>query len=378
MDVLIFGDTVHSPELRHELPVAVPDPLVYVERSGERHVVGVAFEEPRIAELGGYRFHPFEDFGLDELRRTGMSHTDLLDEIAVRALGRLGMTEAVVPARFPLLTAERLRGSGVTLTVDQALFDDRRRVKTDAELAGIRRAQAAAEAGMRAARDLLRRSAPNPAGVLELDGRPLRCEDVKAEVARVFAANAANADEFIVSHGAQTAVGHEAGAGELRAGEPIVLDLWPRDNASSCYADMTRTFVVGAVPDEIGRWHGLCREAYRRALAEVRAGVPGAAVFASACEVFEANGETTQRTKADGETLDHGFLHSLGHGVGLAVHEEPFLAIGGRRPLVSGDVISIEPGLYRAGYGGVRIEDLILVGENDGEPLTDFPDSLAP
>jgi Xaa-Pro aminopeptidase len=231
---------------------------------------------------------------------------------------------------------------------------------------------------MTVARELLRRAQPGAGGVLELDGRPLRCEDLKAEMARSFAANQTTAEDFIVSHGAQTAVGHEMGAGELRAGEPIVIDIWPRDNASSCYADMTRTFVVDAVPDEVARWHELCREAYARALAEVKAGVSGEDPFAAACAVFEANGEATQRTKADGETLDHGFLHSLGHGVGLAVHEEPYLSIGARRALVSGDVISIEPGLYRAGYGGVRVEDLVLVGEAGGDPLTDFPHALTP
>jgi Xaa-Pro aminopeptidase len=157
-----------------------------------------------------------------------------------------------------------------------------------------------------------------------------------------------------------------------------VIDLWPRDNLSSCFADMTRTFVVGVVPDQIGRWHELCREAYRRALAEVTPGVAGETVYASACSVFEANGEATQRTKADGETLDHGFFHSLGHGVGLAVHEEPFLSIGARRPLVSGDVISIEPGLYRAGYGGVRIEDIVLVGHDGGKPIPSFTHALTP
>jgi Xaa-Pro aminopeptidase len=378
VDVLIVGDTVHSHELRHELPLAVPDSLIYLERDGERHVVGAAFEGPRVAALGGCLFHPFEELGWDELLRTGRSRSELLDELAVRAARAFGVTAAVVPSAFPLSTADRLRAAGVSLTPDYEVFADRRRVKTAAELAGIRRAQAAAEAGLAAARELLRRAAPTPAGPLAVDGRPVRCEDLKAEIARAFAAHAATAEDFIVSHGAQTAVGHEPGSGELRAGEPIVIDLWPRDNASSCFADMTRTFVVGDVPDQIARWHGLCREAHRRSLAEVRDGVDGETVNAAACGVFEASGEATQRTKADGETLDHGFFHALGHGVGLAVHEEPLLAVGVRRPLVDGDVISIEPGLYRAGYGGVRIEDLVLVGTDGGELLTDFPDALTP
>jgi Xaa-Pro aminopeptidase len=378
VDVLIVGDTVRSQELRHELPLTVQDPLIYLERDGERHVVGPTLEEPRLGALADCRFHPFEEFRWEELLRTGRSHSDLLDELAVRAARALGVTAAAVPPAFPLSTADRLRAAGVTVTPDHELFAGRRRVKTAAELAGIRRAQAAAEAGMAAARDLLRRAAPTAAGTLEVDRAPVRCEDLRAAIGRAFAANAATAEDFIVSHGAQTAVGHELGAGEIRAGEPVVIDVWPRDNASSCFADMTRTFVVGDVPDQIARWHELCREAHARALAEVKDGAACETVYAAACAVFEASGEATQRTKADGETLDHGFFHALGHGVGLAVHEEPLLMLGARRPLRDGDVVAIEPGVYRPGYGGVRIEDLVLVGAAGGERLTEFPDALTP
>ena len=96
------------------------------------------------------------------------------------------------------------------------------------------------------------------------------------------------------------------------------------------------------------------------------------------CELFEAAGYPTQRTKTDGETLDRGFIHSLGHGVGLSVHEEPFLGLNGHGPLVAGDVVAIEPGLYRPGFGGLRLEDLVLVTEDGAETLTRFPYDLTP
>jgi Xaa-Pro aminopeptidase len=377
-DALILADTVRSPELRHELPLVIPDPFLYVERGAERHVVGVAFEQPRLAELDGLVFHPFEEFGLDELRRTRSSNTDILAEIAVRATLALGVARAVVPAAFPLLVADRLRAAGVELVPDQESFDERRRVKNAAELAGVRRAQAAAEAGMETARGLLRQARPNRGGVLELDGAPLTCERIKLAVATAFVAHDASADEFVVSHGPQAAISHHMGAGEIRAGEPVVIDLWPKDNASACYADMTRTFVVGDVPAEIDAWHALCREALERALGEARAGVSGRSLYDGTCELFEDAGYTTQRTKADGETIDSGFVHALGHGVGLAVHEQPALALVGRAPLVAGDVVAVEPGLYRAGFGGVRLEDLVLVGEDGAENLTRFPYGLEP
>ncbi len=377
-DILILGDTVRSQELRHEVPVTIPDPFLYAERDGVRHIVGSSFEEPRLGDVGSFAFHPFEEFGLDQLRRTSSSRLDLLNEIAVRAVQALGIERAVVPAAFPVFAADRLRAAGVELTVAQETFDERRRVKTGPELAGIRRAQSAADAGMAAARDMLRRAAPNGGGVLELDGQPLTSELLKTAIAGAFLENDASADEFIVSHGSQSAIGHHAGEGEIRAGEPIVIDIWPRDNASACFADMTRTFVVGEAPAEVVEWHRLCKEALDRALAEARPGVTGRSLFDGTCEVFEAAGYPTQRTKADGETLDRGFIHSLGHGVGLAVHEEPLLGLMGRDALVPGDVITVEPGLYRPGFGGLRLEDLLLVTEKGVENLTHFPYDLTP
>jgi Xaa-Pro aminopeptidase len=377
-DVLIYADTFRSPELRHEVPLGVADPFLYVERDGVRHVVVSAFEIPLIEGIGHYELHPLEEFGIDELRRSGIGFHDLFDELVLRAVRRLGVEQAVVPGDFPLLLADKLRAAGVELEPDRGLFDRRRRVKSPAELAGIRRAQAAAEAGMAAARELLRAAAPNGDGGLVADGEPLTSERVKAAISREFLARGASADGFIVSHGPQSAIGHHLGEGQIRAGETIVIDLWPRDDESSCSADMTRTFVVGEVGDEVAEWHRLCREALDRALDDIRPGIPGSEVFGRTCDIFEAAGYPTQRTKAPGEVLSDGFHHSLGHGVGLEVHEQPLLGFVGHEPLVAGDVVAVEPGLYRAGYGGVRLEDLVLVTADGAERLTSFPYDLEP
>jgi Xaa-Pro aminopeptidase len=375
-DVVIYADSVRFAEMRHEVPASVPDAFLYVETGGDRHVVLPSLEIPIVSEVGAYVLHPFEEFGLDELRASATSTTELFDSLVVRALRELGVKEALVPPSFPLGTADTVRASGIGLTTDDALFEERRRVKTGAELAGIRRAQGAAEAGMAAARDLLRRAKADAHGALDVDGHPLTVARVKAGISSAFLEHGATADAFVVAHGAQAAIGHHLGHGQLRASETIVVDLWPRDDASSCYADMTRTFVVGDVPAEIAEWHRLCVEALERAAERAAPGVTGKELFATACDVFEAESHVTQRTKVHGETLDHGFYHSLGHGVGLEVHEAPLLGLVGTAPLVAGDVLAIEPGLYRQGLGGVRIEDLVLVREGGAERLTSFPYEL--
>jgi Xaa-Pro aminopeptidase len=376
-DVLIYGDTLRFPELRHELPIPVPDPFLYVETGGVKHAVISSMEIPRLEEAGGIECHPLEEFGMDELYAQGVSRDDMIDEVSARAVAALGVTSAVVPYFFPLAVADRLRANGVELRVDRDLFDERRRVKSEAELAGIRRAQRAAQAGMAAARDLLRRAEASN-GIATLDGEPLTSERLKAAISAAFTANDATADEFVVSHGPQAAIGHHMGEGPIRVGEAIVVDLWPRDNESSCYGDMTRTFCVGEPSEQLREWHRLVKEALDRTAAALRPGVTGRAVYDVSCDVFERAGHPTQRTKTAGETLGDGFFHALGHGVGLEVHEAPYLGLSGKDELVAGDVVTLEPGLYRRGVGGCRLEDLLVITEDGAENLTDFPYDLEP
>jgi Xaa-Pro aminopeptidase len=376
----MYADTFRSPELRHEVPLGVPDPFLYVEQGGVRHIAIGSMEIPRLAAAGDFRLHPTEEYGSDELIASGTSYEDLKREIALRAVASLGLTSAVVPETFPLWLADRLRAAGVELTVDGDFFDERRRVKNERELAGIRRAQHAAEAGMDAARDLLRRAAPDSDG-LKVGGEPLTVELVKVAMGEAFIRGGATADEFIVAPGPQGAVGHDMGSGPIHAGVPIVIDIWPRDNESACFCDMTRTFVVGDVPDDVAEWHRLCKQALDRAIAEIADGADGRAIFDGTCDIFEDAGEPTQRTKAPGQTLEDGFFHGLGHGVGLEVHEQPGMgraSKGTPGTLRAGDVVTVEPGLYRQGYGGVRLEDLVLVTADGAENLTQYPYDLAP
>jgi Xaa-Pro aminopeptidase len=376
-DVLIYADSLRSPEMRHEVPLPVPDPFLYAERDGQRHVLASSFELGRIEEVApGIELLPYEEFGLDELYAQGLPREEIELEILLRAVRRFGIEQAVAPSTFPLEAADHLRANGIDVKADRRHFVDRRRSKNEAELAGIRRAQRAAEAGMDAAREILR-SAERKNGALVVGGEPLTCERVKLAVEQAFTASGAFADEFIVSHGPQTAVGHDMGSGPIAPDEPVCLDLFPRDRESGCFADMTRVFVVGTPSDELREYHRLCREALDRSVAAIKPGVEGSELHRISCEVFEEHGYPTLRSKAPGEVLQDGFYHSLGHGVGLEVHEEPTL---GRAPgeLVAGDVVAVEPGLYRNGYGGCRLEDLVHVTEDGPEVLTEYPYDLEP
>jgi Xaa-Pro aminopeptidase len=379
-DVLIHGDTHRSAALRHELPLGILDPFSYFEVEGRRVVVIAVMEADRIQEAapGVEIVDPYE-LGLDEMIARGLSWHDIDIELCARAAARLGAQRLVVPAALPVAVADRLRADGVEIVPDEPEFIRRRRSKNASEVEGVRRAQAAADAGMAVAAELLRTATPRD-GVLVHDGEVLTSEAVRGRIRDVCAERGAPADDdIIVAGGAAGATGHENGTGPLPAGVPVIVDIWPRDERSGCYSDMTRTFVSGGEPaGDVSRWHALAQTALERVYERLRPGVTGRELFGAACEVFEEAGELTQRTKPEGETLRDGFFHSLGHGVGLEVHEEPALGRTGADPLVPGDVLAIEPGCYRNGYGGVRLEDLVLVTDDGYERLTDFRYELAP
>lgn len=381
MAVLIYGDSVRSPALRHEVPIAIGDAFLYLETDGRRAVVTNVLEVDRIAAaVPDVERLLMSELGSDELIAQGLSYEKIDREVAVRAVDRLGIRAAIVPPEFPVAMADRLRAAGVEVTPDDDEFEQRRRAKTDAEMAGIRRATEAGLAGLAECARLLRESEIDGDGLV-YEGDVLTSELVRARVREVCARAGATAPEDIIVAPMRPGddVGHESGSGPLPAHAPICLDLWPQDEESGCYTDMTRTWVRGDISDGIAELHKLVLEAHERACAAVRPGVPGVDVYGAACDVFEAAGHPTQRTKVPGESLRHGFFFGLGHGVGLEVHEAPALGRTGAAPLIAGDVIAVEPGTVDLEHGGMRVEDLLVVTESGADNLTAyFPYELTP
>jgi Xaa-Pro aminopeptidase len=177
--LLLFGSTEATAALRHEIPIAIVDPILFAEADGRRYVLTTQLERDRVTRsLPGAQVFDYFELGFKELVEGGLSFADAAREIEARAVQRMGIDAAVVPGDFPLGLADRLRADGVVLTVDDSAVERRRRAKTPAELEGIRAAQRAAEAAMSAATELLDRAVPVD-GHLELDGKPLLAEDVR-------------------------------------------------------------------------------------------------------------------------------------------------------------------------------------------------------
>jgi Xaa-Pro aminopeptidase len=364
-NLLLFGDD-KQPAVRNEVGLALPDPVGVIQTDGARYVLAGLLDVPRLQALGTYEVISFEELGLGEVLAAGKSLPEAFREVVGRGCERLGLSEAVVPGDFPLELADFLRQRGIVLRADGALFDLRRRSKAPGQLEGIRRALKAAELATALVRDRLR------------EGGEQSAEGLRAKARRIFVDNGCAPHDMLViaaaGHGADP---HDEGSGPIPDGVPVVVDIFPRDMASGCWGDITRTFCRGEPPAELVEWHAVVREAQRQAMATVRPGISAGDPYHVSCDVIEAAGYATRRTRSEEELLrEGGYVHYLGHGVGLDLHEAPTLDDGGET-LVPGDVITIEPGLYRPGFGGCRIEDIVLVTDDGYELITNFPYELS-
>jgi Xaa-Pro aminopeptidase len=376
---LLHDDAIRSPEMRHEIAEAVMDPITFIEHDGLRIVIGSWLEESLFAFRDDVKdeFWNTEDLGLEELIRDDSRPVSLIDpEIVRRALERVGAGKVVVPASFRVLVADYLRDAGVEIVVDAEAWEDRRRRKTPWEIEGIERAQRAAEMAMSVAARLLREAEPVSGDRLRFEGEILTAEFIRESMTAALGAQGAECEEIIVHSGDACLRGHEIGLGPILPDQTCIIDCFPRERRTGCHSDMTRTFVPGTASDEVRRLHHHCREALKIAVDAIKPGREDH--HARVVEYFHSQGfPTRDHHSGDGPLLE-GFPHSLGHGVGLEVHEKPWL---GRRPdaLVPGDVVAIEPGLYFKGVGGVRLEDTVLVTEDGMEYITDpLPYDLEP
>ena len=333
----MFADSVRDPDLFFATGISVVDPFVYAEADGKRVIVTSEIEADAARRnsratdvwLGS-------SFGSRELVAGGMPWDEAQLEVLSRVVAELGLDDVAVPPSFPVAAADHLRAKGIAVRPDRTLFALRRRSKDDLALAGIRAAQRATEAAMARVVELLGSSSPNGDGLV-FDGEELTAERVRAEVTATLRAHGCEGEPPITSPGPQGAFVHELGTGPVRPGESLIVDIFPTHAESRFCADMTRTFCFGDAPDELRHMHATVLEAVKRSTDAIRSGVNGRAVWEAACDVIEAAGYRTERTVAEGETLDEDFFHGLGHGVGLEVHEAPNMGLSGD-DLIAGDL----------------------------------------
>jgi|1185.fasta_scaffold20840_2 Xaa-Pro aminopeptidase len=370
--ILIHADSMRDANMFVATGVAVVDPFSYIEANGSRIIVSNVLEADAIRrDSRATDVWVDDEFGVREQIRQGVKSDVASMEGVRRALERASLDEVAVPATFPIALADYLRGHGITVTPDKELFDLRRRVKGDAQVEAMKVAQRATEAAFAAARELIGSASPGPGGLVE-DGQLLTCERVSQRIVDTLRAHGCGGEPPIVGAGPKGALVHDHGSGPIHPGESIIIDIFPQHEATRYCADMTRTFCYGEAPERLVHMHRTIKEALDRSIEAIRPGVSGTSVWEAACDVIEAARYRTTRQLADGERLDEDFFHGLGHGVGIDVHEQPGMSLGGTAELLEGDVVTVEPGVYRKDFGGVRLEDMVLVTAGGRENLTQF------
>jgi Xaa-Pro aminopeptidase len=283
-------------------------------------------------------------------------------QAVAECLRRQGIDRVEADRTLPLIYAEHVRRAGIAVEYDPQLGVMSRRTKDAQEVEWLAAAQRATEDAMRMACETVARAVPGRDGVLVHDGERLTAERLRFMIDVHLLRLGFQNPPSIVACGAQGADCHEHGHGDLRTGEPVIVDIFPRCMRTLSNGDCTRTVVNGEPHPEVRRMHAAVAEAKRAAIAKVRAGVTGEDVHRETLRVIHAHGFPAGMPPADAPDTWCGMTHGTGHGIGLDVHEPPLLDFKGPA-LVVGDAVTVEPGLYGRAHGGLRIEDMVVVEE---------------
>ena len=296
----------------------------------------------------------YTDFRYIELARgvagveVQMTKRALLSDLGGRLKGRVQFEADVLP----YAEWERLSAGAAKLVPSTGIVDALRAVKDVDEIAKLQRAARVADRGLEAltAETWIGRSEKELAWRLH-------------ELLHAHGADGLSF-ESIVASGPNGALPHADPTDRIVEKGTLVTVDWGARVDGYC-SDCTRTFSTGSLPDRLREVYDVCLEAQKRACANIKAGMTGVEADALARDPITAAG------------FGENFGHGLGHGVGLLVHEAPRLSAESRDTLEPGHAVTIEPGIYLEGLGGVRIEDLAIVREHGLDLLTSFPKELA-
>ena len=274
--------------------------------------------------------------------------------------------EVEVPIYFPLDMADFLRRYGAKLVPTFPFFPERA-VKTKEEIGYIKESLAHTKLDFRIIENILRTSKIK-GNKIYFKNKILTSEFLKQEAEKALIEKGMfDLLGMIISSGEQTAIPHHSGSGPIRPHQPIVCDIFPRHRQSGYFSDMTRTYVKGKPSLEIQKMYSTVLKSQIAAIKKIRAGLSAKEIYNTAADVILKNGY---------HVGDSGFVHGLGHGVGLDIHEKPSLKVNSEDILEAGNIITIEPGLYYPNIGGVRIEDMFLVTKTGCKNLTNYPKKL--
>jgi len=379
LPLLFYADAYRFPDVYHTTKFLSPDPIIALEDVEKLEIVASSLEEGRVRkESRATNVLNMNDFGAQDLAAKGLSGAEFFAEIMKRFLGERGLRRVAVAPYFPVAEADLLREAGIEIVIAKDLRE-RRRAKRPDEIAAIEASQRATEEAWREGVAAIRDAKVRPDRTLELEGGVFTAERLRMIVETALLERGCASEGAICAPGPQAADPHQIGTGPLHAGEPIVMDIFPQHKASRYWADMTRTVSKGEPPKEIRRMYEVVMHAQDEGIRALRPGVTGREVHELVEDIIWGAGYDTQRPGQKRDPTDktpRGFIHGTGHGVGLEIHEAPAISRSGAKPLVTGDVVTIEPGIYDPAIGGVRLEDMLVITADGARNLTQAPREL--
>lgn len=368
--ILLYAASDSDADILYATRFFAPDPFVFLRtRAGRRIMVMSDLEIDRAKkQSSAHRVLAYARYSARAKKR--LRRSPHAADVVAEVLRDLGVAAVTVPENFPSGMTERLRRRRVRVRVaDGPLFPERT-VKSAGEVRAIAQAMRATEAGMQAVFDMLRRARIRKGWVV-LDGRRLTAGELRRAADTAVLARGCLPAHTIVAPGRHGCDPHDEGSGPIRAGQPIIVDIFPRAQSNGYFGDITRTFVKGRASDRVRAMYEAVRDGQRLALSSIRHGARARDIHGSIRALFAERGFETG--KIGGRM--QGFFHGTGHGVGLEIHEPPRVAANDH-VLKAGMVVTVEPGLYYWPHGGVRIEDTVLVTKRGIRNLTRFPKLL--
>lgn len=360
-DTFVMYASSRDADMRYMTRFTTSDPFVYFNNGGGKGVIIVSqMEAVRASRESPATVMTRTQAGLPDILK---KEKDPLRATARMIAGQAGK-RVMVPPHFPVALAKALEVH-CKVIVDSGTVLSMRAKKTRSEMKTMKRVQEITQTAMGHAITLIRKSTVRK-GILHHNGKPLTSEHIRYAMHCLLLEHGCSAVDTIVSCGKDTAIPHMTGTGPLHANEPIIIDLFPVEDETGYYADMTRTVVKGEPSDEIREMYSALQEAKHLAIKKTRAGISGADIYQSVVDFFKDHGYHSDT---------QGFVHNLGHGVGLHIHEMPTVGPSGTA-LEAGNVITIEPGLYYPKIGGVRLEDIGAVTTKGYMNFTRFPEDL--
>ncbi len=368
-DILIIAASETNSNVYYATRFLAPDPFIFLRIKGERILIMSDLEVDRARATATVdtvlSYSEYEE----RLKRRGVTSpgaVDVVDEF----LKERGVARLLVPENFGFEHARRLQERGYELNTKREPFFEERAVKTKEEIRAIEATQRAVELAVQRAIELLRAASVKD-GLIVHEGRPVTSERIKTLINVALMEQGCVAQHTIIAGGIQACDPHNEGAGPLRANEPIVMDVFPRNTTTRYFADMSRTVVKGRATREMKRLYDTVLAAQEEAVASVRDAMDGQAIHSEVLRRFEQAGYKTGLINGRMQ----GFFHGTGHGVGIDIHEMPRISKSGSR-LETGHVVTVEPGLYYPDIGAARIEDMVLVTDDGCRNLTNFPKGL--